>query len=308
MTEKPLVSVIINCYNGEKYLREAVDSVLAQTFKDWELILWDNQSTDTTADIIKSHEDRRIKYYYAPTHTPLGEARNGAMSKARGDFAAFLDSDDIWLPTFLESCLRLLAEHNGISGVYTDYICFNTKGEHRNNPSKASGIVPMSDFIKFYDVGMSACLFDMRICREKKIVFDNNYSLIEDYDFFLSLALVLPFYYTDRPLVRYRMHENSLTVTHKSGWGKELIHLHSRMICLGLDNMYPDAVKWLEIRSVNADIRDSIEVGDKKAVWRQVSKNWRKSPKLLLPLLYFILGKRGYNLLYRTLRRKDYSE
>lgn len=307
MTDKPLVSVIINCYNGEKYLREAIDSVIAQTYENWELVFWDNQSTDSTREIVESYNCPKIKYFYAPEHTSLGEARNGAMEKAMGDYTAFLDSDDIWLPTFLETCLRLFAEHNGISGVYTDYICFNTKGEHQNNPSKASAIVLMSDFIKSYDVGMSACLFDMRICREKNIVFDNNYSLIEDYDFFLSLALVLPFYYSDSPLVRYRMHEDSLTVTHKTGWGNELHHLHDRLIALGLDKQYPDAVNWVEIRAINAEINDCIEEGNRKGVMDNVRLHCRKSFKLLFPLLYLIMGKKVYKAFYSFLRQSDYN-
>ena len=60
MTEQPLVSVIMNCFNGEKYLREAIDSVLAQTYQNWELIFWDNQSTDSSAEIVKSYDDPRI--------------------------------------------------------------------------------------------------------------------------------------------------------------------------------------------------------------------------------------------------------
>ena len=79
MTEQPLVSVIMNCFNGEKYLREAIDSVQAQTYENWELIFWDNQSTDVSAGIVKSFDDPRIYYFYAPKHTHLYEARNYAI-------------------------------------------------------------------------------------------------------------------------------------------------------------------------------------------------------------------------------------
>jgi glycosyltransferase involved in cell wall biosynthesis len=76
MTEQPLVSVIMNCCNGEKYLQEAIDSVLAQTYKNWEIVFWDNQSIDDTAQIAKSYDDPRIKYHRSESFTPLGEARN----------------------------------------------------------------------------------------------------------------------------------------------------------------------------------------------------------------------------------------
>ena len=76
-SEKPLVSVIINCFNGEKYLLEALDSVITQTYNNWEIIFWDNQSTDKSAEIFKSYKDSRLKYYYASSHADiLYEARN----------------------------------------------------------------------------------------------------------------------------------------------------------------------------------------------------------------------------------------
>ena len=81
----PLISVIINCYNGEKYLREAIDSVINQTYQNWEIIFWDNQSTDSSKQIVTSYKDNRIHYFCAPTHTSLGEARNLAVEKANGE-------------------------------------------------------------------------------------------------------------------------------------------------------------------------------------------------------------------------------
>ena len=94
--EQPLVSVIINCFNGEKYLSEAINSVLLQTYKNWELIFWDNQSSDRSAEIALSYDDPRIKYFYASKHTLLYEARNQAIEKSKGEFIAFLDVDDWW--------------------------------------------------------------------------------------------------------------------------------------------------------------------------------------------------------------------
>src|SRR3972149_5927289 len=89
----PLVSVIMNCYNGARYLREALASVLVQTFTDWEIVFWDNQSADESAAIFKSYSDRRFRYFLAPEHTVLGRARNLAVEQARGEWIAFLDCD-----------------------------------------------------------------------------------------------------------------------------------------------------------------------------------------------------------------------
>ena len=92
----PLVSIIINCFNGEQFLRETIESVINQTYPNWEMIFWVNQSTDSSADIVNSYEDPRIRYIYASEHTSLGKARSLAIKEARGEYISFLDSDDMW--------------------------------------------------------------------------------------------------------------------------------------------------------------------------------------------------------------------
>lgn len=107
---QPLVSVIMNCYNSEKYLREAIDSVLAQTYQNWEIIFWDNQSTDESAAIFKSYSDPRFCYFLSPEHTTLGQARNLAVEQAHGEWVAFLDCDDLWFPRKLEKQADIIHE------------------------------------------------------------------------------------------------------------------------------------------------------------------------------------------------------
>ena len=75
----------MNCYNGEAYLYESIKSVLSQTYKNWEIIFWDNKSEDKSAEIFKSYNDKRFKYFYAHEHTPLYKARNLAIEKSKGE-------------------------------------------------------------------------------------------------------------------------------------------------------------------------------------------------------------------------------
>ena len=98
MSKQPLVSIIMNCYNGEEFLQEALESVQAQTYKNWELIFWDNQSSDKSSTILKSFNEPRFRYYYAEEHRNLYDSRNLAIQVSKGDFIAFLDSDDSWIP------------------------------------------------------------------------------------------------------------------------------------------------------------------------------------------------------------------
>ncbi|MEJ2405866.1 MAG: glycosyltransferase family 2 protein, partial [Candidatus Thiodiazotropha sp.] len=103
----PLVSIVMNCYNGERFLREAIDSVYEQGFQDWEIIFWDNASTDSSAEIAQSY-DERVKYFLADETAPLGEARNHALKQASGKYIAFLDCDDLYLPEKLEKQVALM--------------------------------------------------------------------------------------------------------------------------------------------------------------------------------------------------------
>ena len=101
----PLVSIIINCYNGEKFLFEALDSVIKQTYKNCEVIFWDNHSTDQSKKIFFSYNEPRFRYYLADNHTNLYTARNLAIDKSKGEFIAFLDTDDWWEDTKLSKQL-----------------------------------------------------------------------------------------------------------------------------------------------------------------------------------------------------------
>ena len=96
MSKKPLVSIIMNCFNGEKYLIESLKSIQNQNYKNWELIFWDNKSTDRSKTIFKKFKDKRFKYYYAKKFTNLYTARNLAIKKAKGKILTFLDVDDLW--------------------------------------------------------------------------------------------------------------------------------------------------------------------------------------------------------------------
>ena len=93
---KPLISIIMNCYNGEKYLKKSIKSVINQNYKNWELIFWDNKSSDNSKKILKEFKDNRIKYFFSKKFTNLYEARNLAIKKSKGSYICFLDTDDWW--------------------------------------------------------------------------------------------------------------------------------------------------------------------------------------------------------------------
>ena len=112
---KILVSVIMNCHNGEKYLSKSVKSVLQQTYKDWELIFYDNQSSDKSIKIIRNFKDKRIRILKSKNFVKLYKARNAAIKKSKGEFIAFLDTDDWWHRDRLKNQIKLIKYNKEIN-------------------------------------------------------------------------------------------------------------------------------------------------------------------------------------------------
>ena len=116
--KKPLISIIMNCYNGEKYLKKSLQSILKQSYKNWELIFFDNNSKDKSKSILHNFKDKRIKYFKSNIYLKLYDGRNLAIKKARGDFISFLDTDDWWKKDKLKEQVILLNTNNNIKIIY----------------------------------------------------------------------------------------------------------------------------------------------------------------------------------------------
>lgn len=115
-----LVSIVMPNYNGAKYLRESVESVLAQTYQNWELLFVDDCSTDDSLEIIRSYHDGRIKVFQNETNSGAAVSRNYALREAKGKWIAFLDSDDLWHSEKLEKQIQFMLK-TGYKFTYTDY-------------------------------------------------------------------------------------------------------------------------------------------------------------------------------------------
>lgn len=217
-----LISVIINCYNGERYLNEAIESVLSQTHANWELIFWDNQSTDRSACIANSYQDERIKYFRAKKHTPLYEARSLALTKSKGDFIAFLDADDCWFCTKLERQLRCF-ENPDVGLSCTNYF-LEVHGNNRSighRKRKSEGFV-LDRLLKDYFVLMSSLMLRRSALVASKSTFNKRYQIIGDFDLVIRLASKNQLSYLESPEVLYRIHNDNLSKKSKELYLKEL--------------------------------------------------------------------------------------
>lgn len=115
-----LVSIIMPSWNTGGFIAESIQSVIDQTYQNWELLIVDDCSTDNTDEVVASFEDDRIKYFHNEKNSGAALSRNRAMREARGEWIAFLDSDDLWIPEKLEKQIKFMKE-NGYTLSYTEY-------------------------------------------------------------------------------------------------------------------------------------------------------------------------------------------
>ena len=212
----PLVSIILNCYNGEKYLYESLKSIENQTYKNWELIFWDNKSTDNSKEIFQSSLHKNFKYFSSQKHTSLYAARNLAIQKARGQFIAFIDSDDTWNRDKLKVQMKYFKDKE-IGVVYGNLWLkkesFNKKKKHINYKIPEGYIY--SSLIKNYYVGLLSSVIKRSCLGKSKKIFNDKYDIIGDYDLFLRLSKKYKFKAIQEPVATYRLHYNNLSNLNK---------------------------------------------------------------------------------------------
>jgi hypothetical protein len=216
--EMPQVSIILNLYNGAATIAEAIDSVLAQTFADWELIIWDDCSTDDSANILGGYDDKRIRYFRSDRQIPLGQARQQAIDLARCEWIAFLDQDDIWLPHKLECQLALARERLEAALVYGRTVRFYPGGSERDyDQAHEYSYLPEGDIFSqlFTDscfIAMSSAMF-RRSAIETIGGIPNDISIIPDYYLYTAIARRFPVAAVQQVICRYRMHPDNSSRT-----------------------------------------------------------------------------------------------
>ena len=204
----------MNCYNGEEYLVNSLKSVINQTYKNWELIFWDNCSKDKSAEIFKNFSDKRFKYFHSPEFTTLYKARNKAISKARGQYISFLDTDDTWMNNKLELQINKFKDPN-VGLVYSNCIIqndiFNTKKIFSKKKLPEGNLKNLK--FKEYKIVILTVILRKSLFTKKKLYFNNNYNIIGDFDLFLKLQQVTKFACIQQPLAVYRVHKNNFSFT-----------------------------------------------------------------------------------------------
>ena len=225
--DRPAVSVIMNCLNGEKYLREAIDSVVAQTFPDWEIVFWDNASRDASGAIAKSYGGR-VRYFRSEVTYPLGQARNLAIAEARGRYLAILDCDDVWLPEKLERQVPLLERDPSMGLVFADCYFMDETGNLQGTFFRRVPPPPGDPCLALltgpnFTPGPTVV---MRSDVVRKVGgFNPAFRYVESYELFLKLARVSRFAHLNEPLARYRIHSSNQAGAGHAGMTSEMMQV-----------------------------------------------------------------------------------
>lgn len=234
---EPLVSFVVNCYNGEKYLNNCLASILSQTYKNWELIFWDNASVDNSKDVFMSYDDSRFKYFSSSKNVNLGQAREWAVNNCNGEYIAFLDVDDEWIPEKTEiQVTEMLKDDYVLSYGGVIWIEDKTKKIREIYPKYKSGYLFSNNMFQF-DINMPTSMIKRSSLLEKKLNFDKNIKASEEYCLFMQLIYKEKVCVINKPIAKYLVRQNSLTNQSISNWSDERIYTLNKIL-----NKYPESL------------------------------------------------------------------
>ncbi|WP_042723073.1 glycosyltransferase family 2 protein, partial [Flavobacterium sp. B17] len=206
---KELVSIITPSYNSAEFIEETIHSVFSQTYENWEWLITDDLSKDNTVEILQKYTDSRIKLQVLQQNGGAGNARNKSLERAKGRYIAFLDSDDLWHPEYLETMINYMTENNA-ELVYCNY---SRCSEHTMEPIlkdfEADTVVTFSNLLKTCRLAPVSTMYDTK--RTGKFFFPVK-SKREDHVMWLNLLKEIPKGYPlQQTLAKYRMRENSVS-------------------------------------------------------------------------------------------------
>ncbi len=207
----PRVSVVIPAYNSAAFLREAIQSVLNQTYSDFEVVVVDDGSTDNTESVVRSFGDRVS--YLKQDNRGAGAARNHGIKRSKGKYVAFLDSDDLWLPGKLAEQIPLLDRDAEIGLVYSDWAVVPEQGDAepsylRNRPA-ASGYV-FDELVQSGFILTSGTVV-RRSCLDEVGDFDETLSIAQDFDLWLRICYRWKIARVNKPFVIKRNRDGNLS-------------------------------------------------------------------------------------------------
>jgi glycosyltransferase involved in cell wall biosynthesis len=284
------VSILMNGYNSEKFLQATLDSVKAQTFSDYEIIFIDNCSTDNTAKIATAFGER-LKLIQTPKNIPLGEARNFGLPYCKGEFLAFLDTDDLWYPQKLERQIEQMSQNPQLVMSYTSAQWIDEEG----NPLKKELVSHQkeqmfAEQLKRYEINMQSVLLRQQKIRPDILSFNPTLSFSPDFNLFMKIVALYPAEALPQTLVAYRVVAGSLTKRSLERWGDEFRTTINDAVAL-VPEQKEHLQKAYRLAMAKADFYDArfaMKIGDYSKARKLLATNQ------FLTLNYFVLHLLSY--------------
>jgi glycosyltransferase involved in cell wall biosynthesis len=210
--DRPLVTVIIPAYNAARFIRPTIDSVLDQTFQDFEFLVVDDGSTDETADVVRAY-GTRIRYLWKP-NGGQSSSRNVGIREARGEFIAFLDHDDLWYPEKLARQVALMQASPSLGVVTTGSVLFDDQGDLETEIPvlpESSGPALLARLLLGNVIGSCSKVLVRAACFRELGAFDEELRMAEDWEMWYRIATRYDIVAIPEPLIRYRIHAGNFS-------------------------------------------------------------------------------------------------
>lgn len=283
----PKFSVVIAVYNKEKHLAKTLQSVFAQTFQDFEVVLVNDGSTDGSEKVIKQFKDSRLRYYHQE-NKGAAAGRNAAINKATAPYIALLDADDLWEPTYLETMDTLIKTHPN-ENVFACAVAVETKGKTIKSaysiPNLTANKTYIVDYFKssFFNTILtsSSTIFNKNIL-QKVSNYDTTLESGEDTDFWIKIGLNFKIVFINKQLVTYRYYSQSLSNRIKSVKHKPSYESYQKF-----EEENPALKKFLDLNRYSLAILaklDNDRINFKKFFEKIDLNNLNKKQRLLLKL------------------------
>tara|TARA_B110000238_G_scaffold200636_1_gene251546 strand:- start:2088 stop:3026 length:939 start_codon:yes stop_codon:yes gene_type:complete len=304
--DKPLVSFIVNCYNGERYLKSCLSSILDQTYTKWELIFWDNASTDQSSKIFNSYNDSRFKYFKSDVNVTLGQARAWAVDQCNGEYIAFLDVDDKWLPLKTEIQITEMLKDDYVLSYTSMIEVDDTTGKSRKCKVKYKSGCIFSENMFQYEINMPSSMIKRKALISKGLNFDPNIKASEEYCLYMQLIYNEKVCVIDNYLVKYLVRNDSLTNKSINYWAKERIYTLEKILDTHPDarQMFPTEFKEAFARAEYYKARkfmfENDRISARKCLKRVYSSGYRYTILYLLLFMPSLFWNKIHNI--KTMR------
>jgi len=209
--KKNLITILINSYNGERTIFETIKSALAQTYKNYEILIIDDASTDDTVNLIRKFKSKKIRLYVNNKNIGLGKSRLLAHSKIKGKYICVLDQDDLWNKNKIETQLKIFLENKKIGLVATGYKLINEKNEIISSENKYYDLKNFKNHLSYKNIFAHSTIMYRKKYAESVGWYSKEFVYAQDFDLIVKILKKYEFKFLRNFFAKIRINQKSMT-------------------------------------------------------------------------------------------------